>query len=133
MLSALTFNRPGKPSKGVGQPLNNVDLIIVNPETLEILPKETQGLILARGPNVFAGYMIPGLTSPFVTVQGKEWYKPETWNLDANNCLTISGRMKRFVKIGGDMISLESIENALLQIAEQKNGRSPMMKGLHLL
>ena len=40
--------------------------------------------------------------------------------MDVNNALTISGRMKRFVKIGGEMISLESIESALLQIAEQK-------------
>ena len=89
---ALTFNRPGKPSKGVGQPLNNVDLIIVNPETLEILPKETQGLILARGPNVFAGYM-PILDSLrlLLTVQGKEWYKPEAI-ADANNYLNLLRR-----------------------------------------
>ena len=118
---ALTFNRPGQPHKGVGQPLNNVELIVVHPETLEVLPIDTQGLILARGPNVFSGYINPGLSSPFVTVQGKEWYKTgDLGYLDVNNALTISGRMKRFVKIGGEMISLESIESALFQIAEQK-------------
>jgi long-chain-fatty-acid--[acyl-carrier-protein] ligase len=118
---ALTFNRPGKPHKGVGQPLNNIELIIVHPETLEILPVNTQGLILARGPNVFHGYINPGLSSPFVTVQGKSWYNSgDLGHLDENNFLTISGRLKRFVKIGGEMISLESIESALLQAAEHK-------------
>lgn len=118
---ALTFNKPGKPHKGVGQPLHNVELIIVHPETMEVLPIDTQGMILARGPNIFSGYINPGLSSPFVTVQGKEWYKTgDLGYLDASNALTISGRMKRFVKIGGEMISLESIESALLQIAGQK-------------
>lgn len=118
---ALTFNKPGKPHKGVGQPLKNVQMIIVHPETLDVLPNDTQGLILVRGPNIFTGYLNPGLSSPFVNVQGKEWYNTgDLGYLDANNNLTLSGRLKRFIKIGGEMISLESIENALLQIAEQK-------------
>lgn len=117
----LTFNRPNTPHKGVGKPLRNVEVIIVHPETMDVLPNETQGLILARGPNIFSGYINPGLSSPFATVQGKEWYKTgDLGFLDADNNLTLSGRMKRFVKIGGEMISLEAIESALLQIAESK-------------
>lgn len=115
----LTFNRPYKPHKGVGQPLTGVEILIVHPETLEPVPSGTQGLILARGPNIFAGYINPGLTSPFVTVHGKEWYRTgDLGQLDADNFLTLSGRLKRFVKIGGEMISLESIESALLHAAD---------------
>lgn len=126
----LTFNRPGAPHKGVGQPLSGVEIIVVHPETLEVLPIDTQGLILARGPNIFSGYINPGLSSPFVTVQGKEWYKTgDLGYLDASNSLTISGRMKRFVKIGGEMISLESIESALLQIASKKGWLSATDEG----
>jgi long-chain-fatty-acid--[acyl-carrier-protein] ligase len=117
----LTINRPNQPHKGVGQPLSNVELMIVHPETLEILPPDTQGLILARGPNVFSGYLNPGVSNPFVMVDGKEWYKTgDLGFLDANNALTISGRMKRFVKIGGEMISLASVENVLLHVKEEK-------------
>lgn len=117
----ITFNRPGQPHKGVGQPLSGVEVIIVHPETMELLPSNTQGLILARGPNIFSGYINPGLSSPFVTVQGKEWYKTgDLGSLDETNSLTITGRMKRFVKIGGEMISLESIESALMHISPQK-------------
>jgi len=35
--------------------------------------------------------------------------------------LTISGRMKRFIKVGGEMVSLASIEDALLQMALKKS------------
>lgn len=118
---ALTINRPGKPTKGVGMPLSNVELIIVNPDTYKILPVDTQGLILARGPNIFKGYINPGITSPFITVEGKEWYKTgDLGYLDAKNYLVITGRLKRFIKIGGEMISLESIESALIQANQSK-------------
>ena len=118
----LTLNRPDKPKKGVGLPMSCVELIIVNPETYEVLPKDTQGLILVRGPNIFKGYINPGLSSPFVSVKGKEWYKTgDLGYLDENGYLTITGRLKRFVKIGGEMVSLESIESALHSVAPNKN------------
>lgn len=126
----LTINRPGKPHKGVGEPLNNVELLIVHPETMEVLPVNTQGMILARGPNIFSGYINPDVSSPFVSLNGKEWYKTgDLGYLDENNALTISGRMKRFVKIGGEMVSLGSIESALLQVKEQKGWSVPNEDG----
>lgn len=117
----LTMNRPERERKGVGQPLHNVELLVVHPETLEEVPRNTQGLILARGPNIFAGYLNPGLESPFVEVNGKTWYRTgDLGDLDERGYLTISGRLKRFIKLGGEMISLSSIEDALLQMAPQK-------------
>lgn len=117
----LTMNRPERARKGVGQALDNVELIVVNPETLEVLPPNKQGLILARGPNVFKGYLNPGLESPFVKVEGKEWYRTgDLGDLDDNGYLTISGRLKRFIKIGPEMISLSAVEDALLQMAPSK-------------
>ena len=114
----LTINRPGVPAAGVGQPLNSVELCVVHPETLELLPQGTRGLILARGPNVFSGYLGTDVASPFTTLDGKEWYKTgDLGHLDEMNRLIISGRQKRFIKIGGEMVSLASIETALLQIA----------------
>lgn len=112
----LTLNRTELPKKGVGQPMPNVDLIVINPETKEILPPNTQGMILARGPNIFSGYINPGLESPFETINGESWYRTgDLGTLDENNYLTISGRLKRFVKMGGEMVSLGSVEEALLE------------------
>ena len=117
----LTFNRQGKPHRGVGLPAQGVELLIVHPETYEILPVGTQGLILARGPNVFAGYLNPSVSSPFIEVKGLSWYKTgDLGFLDEEGALTISGRLKRFVKVGAEMISLAAVEDGLLKIGQEK-------------
>lgn len=117
----LTFNRVGEPIKGVGKPLPSVQLCVVHPETLAPLPIGEQGMILARGPNVFSRYLNPGVLSPFVTLDGVQWYKTgDLGFLDEENRLTISGRLKRFIKVGPEMISLASIEDAILQMADKK-------------
>lgn len=117
----LTANRMGEEHVGVGRPVPSVELLVVHPETYEVIDQRTQGLILARGPNVFSGYLNPALASPFVEVQGKKWYKTgDLGHIDEKGNLIISGRQKRFVKIGGEMISLASIEDALLEAAHKK-------------
>ena len=118
----LTANRPGRPRKGVGSPLPNVELCIVHPETHEVLPTGSEGLVLARGPNIFKGYLNPGLESPFIIVNSKEWYNTgDIGFLDDENRLTLCGRKKRFVKVGGEMVSLMAIESELLHAAADKN------------
>lgn len=117
----LTMNSPEGVKRGVGRALSCVELLIVHPETGEQVAKGVQGLILARGPNVFSGYLNPGIDTPFVVVQGKEWYKTgDLGEIDEEGFITISGRLKRFVKVGGEMISLLAIEEALLQQAPQQ-------------
>jgi acyl-CoA synthetase (AMP-forming)/AMP-acid ligase II/1-acyl-sn-glycerol-3-phosphate acyltransferase/acyl carrier protein len=118
----LTINGENREHRGVGLPVTGVELCVVHPETYTLLPIGTQGLILARGPNVFSGYLNPGLSSPFVEVNGKSWYKTgDLGFLDAEGYLTISGRLKRFIKIGAEMVSLAAIEDGLLQISLKKN------------
>lgn len=117
----LTMNPPGSNSKGVGSALPGIELCIVHPETEQLLPVGQRGLILAKGPNIFNGYLNPGLSSPFITLNGERWYKTgDLGYLDEKGFLTISGRMKRFIKMGGEMVSLASIEDALLQMAHKK-------------
>lgn len=114
----LTMTRTDKPPRGVGEPIPGVDLIIVDPETLEKLPTGSRGLILARGPNIFSGYINPGMASPFVTIGNESWYRTgDLGFLDEMNRLIISGRQKRFVKIGGEMVSLAAVEDALMHLA----------------
>lgn len=110
----LTFTPIGKPRKGVGQPLSNVELCIVDLDTHVPVQSEKQGLILAKGPNVFKGYLNPGIASPFVTVNDQQWYLTgDLGYLDQEGNLYLSGRLKRFIKVGGEMISLTSLEDAL--------------------
>lgn len=115
--------------KGVGKAFPGVELCIVHPETYETLSVNQQGLILARGANIFSGYLNKDVASPFVQHEGKQWYKTgDLGTIDEDGYLTISGRLKRFIKIGGEMISLSAIENALLQ-ASLKHGLSTQMEG----
>lgn len=117
----LTLNPPAKHSMGVGLPIPGVELLIVHPETHLPLPIGEKGLILARGPNVFKGYLDPNITPPFLEVNGKKWYQTgDLGYLNEEGYLTLSGRLKRFIKIGGEMVSLAAVEEALTQSAKQK-------------
>ncbi len=114
----LTLNRPGVNPVGVGQPVEGVEILVVHPETEEVMGVNEEGLVLVHGPNIFNGYLDKSLKSPFKHLQGKRWYNTgDLGFLDAKGRLTISGRLKRFIKVGGEMISLAAIENALLQMA----------------
>lgn len=125
----LTMTRLSSSSRGVGQPIPGVDLKVVHPETLEPLERGERGLILASGPNIFGGYMsLEDLPSPFVTMEGKKWYNTgDLGFLDSEGNLSISGRLKRFVKVGGEMVSLTAVETALLEAGRQK--KWPMEEG----
>lgn len=126
----LTINRVGEPRIGVGQPLPSIELLIVNPETFIPLPLGEQGMILARGPNIFSCYINPDVDPPFTMVEGKKWYKTgDLGYLDKENNLTISGRLKRFIKMGPEMVSLSSIEDALQQSAIKKGWITEIIEG----
>ena len=123
----LTVNMTGDQAKGVGVPLTGIELLVVSLDTHAPLKQGEQGLILARGPNVFKCYLNKGIASPFLQVEGKEWYSTgDLGYLDPGGSLIISGRLKRFIKIGGEMISLASLEDALLKTVGQK---APAIEG----
>jgi long-chain-fatty-acid--[acyl-carrier-protein] ligase len=115
----VTLQRLGEVPEGVGKPLPEVELLIVHSETLEPLPTGQQGLILIRGPGVFKGYLGDS-KSPFVEVQGKQWYNSgDLGYVDRNGTLFLSGRFKRFIKIGGEMVSLSAVQGAILERLRQ--------------
>lgn len=115
----ISANLYKQPLRGVGKPIAICDVIVVHPDTHEVLPQGEEGLFLVRGPNVFKGYLNEDIPPPFINVQGKDWYNTgDIGYFDEDGYMHISGRMKRFVKIGGEMISLLAIETALLNTAE---------------
>jgi long-chain-fatty-acid--[acyl-carrier-protein] ligase len=87
-----------------------VELCTIHPETLKLLPEHEVGEVCVRGPNVFHGY-IGKQKSPFIEINKKSWYRTgDLGHLDKNNNLILSGRLKRFVKMGGEMVSLGAVE-----------------------
>ena len=117
----ITVNMTEDRSKGVGKPLPGIEVRIVHLETHVPLTQGEQGLILIRGPNVFGGYINPGIASPFITLADGPWYSSgDLGYLDPDGALILSGRLKRFIKIGGEMVSLSAIEDALQRKAAEK-------------
>lgn len=110
----ITISSPYDPKAvGVGKPILNTEVLIVHHETFEILPDGNVGLILVKGPGVFSGYLNSNV-NPFYFYNGDPWYiTGDLGRIDERGILVLSGRLKRFVKIGGEMISLMAIESIL--------------------
>jgi long-chain-fatty-acid--[acyl-carrier-protein] ligase len=126
----LTLNRPNMPPKGVGRLAPDIELITIHPETLKLLPKGGDGEICVRGPNIFNGYL-GNPRSPFIEIEGKKWYRTgDLGHLDADGSLILSGRLKRFTKIGGEMISLGAVEEILAKHLINAGRMSPDLPSL---
>jgi acyl-[acyl-carrier-protein]-phospholipid O-acyltransferase/long-chain-fatty-acid--[acyl-carrier-protein] ligase len=75
---------------------------------------ERGGVLHVRGPNVMLGYLYydnPGVLVPPQSQLGRGWYETgDVVEIDDDGFLHILGRMKRFAKVAGEMISLEVVE-----------------------
>jgi acyl-[acyl-carrier-protein]-phospholipid O-acyltransferase/long-chain-fatty-acid--[acyl-carrier-protein] ligase len=70
------------------------------------------GRLLVRGPNVMRGYLNPEPNAKFKSLGG--WYDTgDMAKVDDERFVTILGRLKRFAKISGEMVSLTAVEEAL--------------------
>jgi acyl-[acyl-carrier-protein]-phospholipid O-acyltransferase/long-chain-fatty-acid--[acyl-carrier-protein] ligase len=104
-------NKPGT----IGQPLPGIAAKVVHPETMEPLPPGQEGLLLIYGANVMQGYLNrPELTEKAIR---NGWYVTgDIACIDEDGFLTITGRLSRFAKVGGEMVPLERIEDELQTI-----------------
>jgi acyl-[acyl-carrier-protein]-phospholipid O-acyltransferase/long-chain-fatty-acid--[acyl-carrier-protein] ligase len=70
------------------------------------------GRLFVRGPNVMKGYLNAEANAKFQALDG--WYDTgDVVSVDADGYLHIRGRMKRFAKVSGEMVSLTAVEDAL--------------------
>jgi len=126
---AVTIARPDRARKGVGQPLSNVELCVINPESHEVLGKNQVGEVCIYGDSVFNGYLGQGIKDPFIQIQGRRWYRSgDLGSIDDEGYLILGGRLKRFVKIGGEMVSLNALEEELMIIAKKEGWTDPTMQ-----
>lgn len=100
----------------VGMPLPGTSFRIVDPETEEELPTGEAGMILIGGSQVMQGYLNqPEKTAEVIRIlDGQRWYiTGDKGFIDESGFLTIIDRYSRFAKIGGEMVGLGAIEDAL--------------------
>ena len=72
------------------------------------------GALHVRSPNLMSGYYFyeqPGVLNPPRSEVGPGWYNTgDVVEMDPEGYVTILGRVKRFAKIAGEMVSLELVE-----------------------
>ncbi|HTT07249.1 MAG TPA: AMP-binding protein [Gammaproteobacteria bacterium] len=127
----IAVNTPALYKLGtVGRLLTGIDYRL---EPVEGIPRG--GRLLVRGPNIMRGYINAegGITPPTADA-GPGWYDTgDIAELDAEGFLAITGRLKRFAKIGGETVPLMLTEelamtlwpkamHAALVIAEGRKG-----------
>lgn len=107
-INTPTHNRPGS----VGRMLPGVQLRIENHETGEECGVRETGKILVKGDNIMKGYFDDFENTSLAFRHG--WYDTGDmgWK-DEEGYVWHVGRLKRFVKIGGEMISLIKVEDVL--------------------
>jgi acyl-[acyl-carrier-protein]-phospholipid O-acyltransferase/long-chain-fatty-acid--[acyl-carrier-protein] ligase len=102
------LNRPGS----VGKPISNLQVRIEDYETGEECATGQDGRILVKGDSVMKGYFNDFEQTSMHMRRG--WYDTgDMGNIDEDGYLWHVGRLKRFVKVGGEMVSLVKIESVL--------------------
>jgi fatty-acyl-CoA synthase len=86
---------------------------IVHPDTGEPVPANVRGELVARGPNLFAGYFHdPAQTGASIDADG--WFHTgDHCSMDAEGLLLFHGRLKDVLKVGGENVSALEVESFL--------------------
>ncbi|MBF0195711.1 MAG: AMP-binding protein, partial [Magnetococcales bacterium] len=129
-VNSEVFNR----ATTVGRFLPGIDY-----KLLPVVGIKEGGLLLVKGPNIMQGYLkLGGGGKPSMPINelGPGWYDSgDVVEIDELGFIKIVGRVKRFAKIGGEMISLAGLESiaasvwpdyqhAVVTIADAKKGES---------
>lgn len=105
---AITVNTLLTPSHGsAGRFLPGIEYRLEQVEGVEI-----GGRLFVKGPNVMRGYLNADANEKFQALGG--WYDTgDIVSVDENGFVQILGRLKRFAKVSGEMVSLTAVEDAL--------------------
>ena len=104
----------GRREGSVGRLMPEMEARIVHPDSGEELPVNNVGMLHLKGPNIFPGY----LKNPEETqsVFSDDWFVTgDLARLDKDGFLYIAGRLSRFSKIGGEMVSHGAVERHITE------------------
>jgi acyl-[acyl-carrier-protein]-phospholipid O-acyltransferase / long-chain-fatty-acid--[acyl-carrier-protein] ligase len=110
---AISINTPAVNKEGsVGKPIPGVEVRIMDVDTDEELPPGKVGKILVKGDMVMKGYL-GDLEETSMRIHAGWYDTGDMGMMDDEGFLWHKGRLKRFVKVGGEMISLVRVEEVL--------------------
>ena len=96
----------------VGQPLPGVFMKIIDPETGVELGADKPGLLLVKGPNVMKGYLGDDAKTADVIKDGY-YVTGDIARIDEDGFVTLTDRLSRFSKVGGEMVPHIKVEESL--------------------
>jgi acyl-[acyl-carrier-protein]-phospholipid O-acyltransferase/long-chain-fatty-acid--[acyl-carrier-protein] ligase len=119
---AVTVNIPDCVSPGfygryckhgtIGRPFPGQSVRVIDPETRELLPEGTAGLLQVKGPNIMKGYL--GQPERTAKVLHDGWYDTgDIAAIDEDGFIRITDRLARFSKIAGEMVPHTTVEERL--------------------
>lgn len=110
--------QPDRVEGSVGRPLPGVAARVVEPETDRELCAGEDGMLLITGPNVMKGYANRDEQTREAIQDG--WYVTgDIAHIDQEGFIHITGRLKRFSKIGGEMVPHGRIEDELEKLLRE--------------
>ncbi|MGM0462529.1 MAG: AMP-binding protein [Fibrobacterota bacterium] len=117
----ITVNTPENHKPGtIGRPLPSVEVKIVDINSGEELPPGSRGKIMVRGDLVMKGYYNNIEETALRIHQG--WYDTgDLGIMDEEGFIRHQGRLKRFVKVGAEMISLVAVESQLDSLLSEES------------
>ena len=96
-----------------GRPFENVQVRVVDPETLEPLPAEARGELQIRGPTLFSGYY-KDTEKTRATLLPDGWLRTgDLGALTGDGRIRYLGRIKDMLKVGGENVAAIEIESHL--------------------
>lgn len=102
----------GQLAGSIGQIIPGVSIKIVDPDSLACLAPNQEGMVLVTGANVMKGYLNDPDKTASVIKDG--WYiTGDMGKINLESYVTLTGRLSRFAKIGGEMVPLERLEDEL--------------------
>ncbi len=104
-ISQTHINPPQNPKKQcLGIPAFDTEALVVDPVIFEVLPMETQGEIVVRGPQLFSGYWKndKAYADAWCEVGGKRYFRTgDLGRTDEDGYFFISDRLKRMINAAG--------------------------------
>ena len=112
-LSPVGFYRTGS----VGVPMPGVDMCVVKPGTIDVLPPDVEGELCVTGETLMNGYV----NDPAATAEtlrrhddGQVWlHTGDLGRMDADGYIFFMGRIKRIIKVSGVSVYPAQVEQLL--------------------
>ena len=125
----ISANTEDDPHPGtVGRVLPSLEWVVQDTASGGRAAPGTPGLLLVRGPSVFGGYLKHDAPPPFVEFEGRSWYNTtDLVSAAPDGVLTFAGRLKRFIKLGGEMVSLPAVEELLARTYAKETDDGPVL------